>query len=165
MKKKIFAIFTAVTLLTVLVSCNERNLPLEGSTEFADTTVLTEGTVTRTTDPNATYVIPEPINGTYDAYGCTNLFHGDYNIEYSKAVIMKDGKEITRDEIVKGDIIAVYFSGMIAESYPAQPVGVTKIEVVTGEPSEYQCETEKGSCKLFRVTCLAVGIFAEDYEE
>ncbi len=170
MKKKIFALFMAAAFLTSLTACNEHDLQLEGTSDLGaetndcDTTAQPYGTLTMTADPNASFVMPEPVNGTYDAYGCTDLFHGDYYI--SGAVIVKDGKEIPRAELKKGDIIAVYYSGLMMESYPAQPDKVTKIEVVTCEPSEYVPQKVTGACKLFTVTCLADGnIHMNEYKE
>ncbi len=154
--KKILALFMFTAFTALSASC--------GEVVFKATDSLNDGIVSVVSSSGtATVQIPEPINGTYDKYGCTDLFHGDYHISVKNVQITKDGKSITREELNKGDIIAVYFNGLIAESYPARPMGVTKIEVVTCDPAEYKSSSDKYECKLFRITCLISDIFAEEY--
>lgn len=161
MKKRIIALFLAVASIAATTACNEHDLGGDvNNSASSEVQSDKEAIASHTVDPSVTYKDPEPINGTYDAYGCTDLLHGDYRIN-SNVNIYKDGKKITKDELKKGDIIAVYFSGLIAESYPAQPSGVTKIEVVTGDPEEYK-QAGGTSCIILEVNCLAYGIYANE---
>ncbi len=159
MKKKILALFLAMASIAAVTACNDSDseITLIDPADFENS----EATVSHTADPNHTYKDLEPVNGTYDAYGCTDLFHGDYSIP-SSVKIIKDGKEITKDELKKGDIIAVYFSGVVASTYPGQPAGVTSIEVVTCDPADYK-KSGGTSCMILQVNCLAYGIYANMY--
>lgn len=157
MKKKILALFLAMASIVAVTACNKEDH--ENTLIDPVDTENIEATVSHTADPSHTYKALEPVNGTYDAYGCTDLFHGDYIIPSVK--IIKDGKEITKDELKKGDIIAVYFSGEVASTYPGQPVGVTSIEVVTCDPADYKWKTS-GRAMILQVNCLAYGIYAND---
>ncbi|MBO5023554.1 MAG: hypothetical protein J6D11_04530 [Clostridia bacterium] len=181
MKKKIFALILAAFTLT-LCACGVKNVPPEptentsntidpklseymppntGSTKTADATAATYATVSMTTDPNAAFEIPEPVNGTY-ACGCDNLFHGDYIISIENGVgITRGGKEISAEELVRGELIAMHYSGIDLETYPCQPVKVTRIEVLPeGAKAE---DYETATCKVLRVSCvMSSTVFADE---
>lgn len=161
MKKKIFAFILAVFMLT-LCACAE-NVPPTPTTDTSDTAagILTEMTVTHTIEPGSSVKIPEPVNGTY-ACGCDNLFHGDYIISIENGVgITRGGKEISAEELVRGEIIAMHFGGIVLETYPGQPVNVTRIEVLPeGAKAE---DYETATCKVLRVSCvMSSTVFADE---
>ena len=48
-----------------------------------------------------------------------------------------NGQKITRDQLVKGNMVKIYGNGIMLESYPGQYPGITKMEVVAeGSPSD-----------------------------
>lgn len=48
-----------------------------------------------------------------------------------------DGKQITQEQLVKGNMVKIYGNGMMLESYPGQYPGITKMEVTeNGDPSD-----------------------------
>ena len=165
--KKILALLLSIVFLASLCACRAENAPSQtttdpkfaeylppqtGSTKTADATAASFETVTVTTDPSATVEIPERVNGTY-ACGCDNLFHGDYIISIENGVgITRGGKEISAEELVRGELIAMHYSGIDLETYPCQPVKVTRIEVL---PEGAQAEDyETATCKVLRVSCV-----------
>ena len=165
--KKILALLLSIVFLALLCACRAENAPSQtttdpkfaeylppqtGSTKTADATAASFETVTVTTDPSATVEIPERVNGTY-ACGCAELTHGDYSIGTSKgAVITRAGKEISAGELVRGETIAVHFSGMILMMYPGVLTKVTLVEVLPegADPEEYETNT----CMVLRVSCI-----------
>ena len=180
MKKKMFALILAFfafslcacaenvpptpttdTSNTIDPKFSEYMPPSTGSTKTADATAAPYATVSMTADPNATFEIPEPVNGTY-ACGCDNLFHGDYIISIENGVgITRGGKEISAEELARGEIIAMHYSGIDLETYPCQPVKVTRIEVL---PEGAQAEDyETATCKVLRVSCvMSSTVFADE---
>lgn len=168
--KKIISLALSVMLFVSLCACAVENGPHDfattntsamtdsylppsmGSTKTADTTVAAFETVTMTTNPNATVDIPELVNGTYEC-GCAELFHGDYRIETSKNVtITRAGKQISASELVRGELIAVHYSGMIQMTYPGVPIKVTHIEVLPEGASPEDHETK--TCMVLKVSCI-----------
>ncbi len=137
--------------------------PNTGSTQHAEATVDTFATVTMTTDPSATVEIPERVNGTYEC-GCAELTHGDYSIAIGNGVtVMRGNKEISYNELARGELIAMHFSGAVLKTYPCQPVNVKRIEVL---PEGARAEDyETATCKVLRISCiLGITVFADEIE-
>ncbi|MBE6654231.1 MAG: hypothetical protein E7608_02085 [Ruminococcaceae bacterium] len=161
MKKKMFALILAFFAFS-LCACAESEppTPTENTSDTA-AGILTEMTVTHTIEPGSSVKIPEPVNGTY-ACGCDNLFHGDYIISIENGVgITRGGKEISAEELVRGELIAMHYSGIDLETYPCQPVKVTRIEVL---PEGTQAEDyETATCRVLRVSCvMSSTVFADE---
>ncbi len=155
MKKKILALVLAVFTLT-LCACGAKNVPhaptTDTPTEYASLPCGLEATVTHTMEPGSSVKIPEPVNGTYEC-GCADLFHGDYRITIGNGVTVTcGGKDIAYDELARGELIAMHFSGVVLETYPGQPVNVKCIEVLPeGAKAE---DYETATCKVLRVSCI-----------
>lgn len=93
----------------------------EGSGETADAPPIT-----------AMYV---PI--TEDIYLFIGEESGVFTIHFPEEIYDIHGKKITKEQLAKGNIVKIYGNGIMAESYPGQYNGVTKLEVIEeGTPSD-----------------------------
>lgn len=67
---------------------------------------------------------------------------GVFTVTFPEEIYDIDGNKITRDQLVRGNVVKIYGNGIMLESYPGQYPGVTRIEVTKqGDPSdadEYQ---------------------------
>lgn len=67
---------------------------------------------------------------------------GVFTVTFPEEIYDIDGNRITRDQLVRGNVVKIYGNGIMLESYPGQYPGVTRIEVTKqGDPSdadEYQ---------------------------
>ena len=84
-----------------------------------------------------------PIRAMYVPLGESGYIFVDQDVGTVFTVTMPedmvglDGEKITRDALVAGNIVNIYGDGIMAESYPGQYFGVTRIEVISaGKPED-----------------------------
>lgn len=72
-----------------------------------------------------------------DSYIMASDESGVFTVHFPEDIYDINGKKITQDQLVKGNILKIYGNGIMLESYPGQYPGVTKIKVVEqGSPSD-----------------------------
>ena len=84
-----------------------------------------------------------PIRAMYVPLGESGYIFVDQDVGTVFTVTMPedmvglDGEKITQDALVAGNIVNIYGDGTMAESYPGQYFGVTRIEVISaGKPED-----------------------------
>lgn len=97
---------------------------------------------------NQTDVFPEyeaePISAMYITFGEEGgyVFIGEetatvFTASFPEEIIDVNGNIIKKEQLVKGNVVKIYGNGIMAESYPGQYHGVTKMEVIEeGNPSD-----------------------------
>lgn len=147
MKKKVLTIIlTAAVAMGVFAGCGqEKEQPVQeetvGSTEQTTEEGQTENTNTEdtqdglegTVESTAMYVpIAEDFNIFVDQEVGTV-----FTITFPEEIYDVNGNKITKEELVKGNIVKLYGNGIMLESYPGQYPGISKIEVMEeGQPSD-----------------------------
>lgn len=62
---------------------------------------------------------------------------GVFTATFPEEIYDIDGNKITRDQLVRGNVVKIYGNGIMLESYPGQYPGITKMEVTNqGDPSD-----------------------------
>ena len=62
-----------------------------------------------------------------------------YTISFPEDMVDLNGQRITREELRAGNLLDIYGDGVMAESYPGQYFGVTRVEVVDeGDPADIE---------------------------
>lgn len=62
---------------------------------------------------------------------------GVFTIEFPEEIYDINGNKISKEQLVKGNMVKIYGNGIMLESYPGQYPGVTKLEVVSeGKPED-----------------------------
>ncbi len=84
----------------------------------------------------------EPVTAVYVPYGeGAHIFVGEqagvFVATFPEEIYDINGNKITKEQLVKGNVVEIYGNGMMLESYPGQYPGITKMKVVEeGKPSD-----------------------------
>lgn len=97
---------------------------------------------------NRSYTTEKPIKAMYISDEEDNSLMVDqdtgniFTVTMPDKILDKNGKEISKEELKNGNIVAIYGDGIMLESYPGQYPGVTKIKVLkegkTSDADQYQ---------------------------
>lgn len=72
-----------------------------------------------------------------DGYIFVSEQAGVFTVTFPEEIYDMNGNKISREQLVKGNLVKIYGNGIMLESYPGQYPGVTKMEVVEqGDPSD-----------------------------
>lgn len=84
-----------------------------------------------------------PIRAMYVPFGQNAYVFVDqdigtvFTVKMPEDMVGLNGEKITQDDLAAGNIVNIYGDGIMAESYPGQYFGVTRIEVVSeGKPED-----------------------------
>ena len=78
----------------------------------------------------------EKENGDFIFVNVTDEYPFDGNIPEGE-LYDEDGEKITKEDLNNGDVVNIWGNGVIAESYPAQYNGITKMERIRQADQEY----------------------------
>ena len=81
----------------------------------------------------------EKENGDFIFVNVTDEYPFDGNIPEGE-LYDEDGEKITKEDLNNGDVVNIWGNGVIAESYPAQYNGITKMERIRQADQEYISE-------------------------
>ena len=132
-KSMVYTVVGVIILLLIIVIVGimvSRNKGNGSQTELVEEEVTgEEGTVTST----AMY-----ISFTEDSYLLVDQDTGSvFTVTFPEELYNSKGEKITRDQLVKGNVLKIYGDGIMLESYPGQYPGVTKMEVIKdGTPAD-----------------------------
>lgn len=141
-KKILYAAAGAVILLlvmTAVISSAAKRAPegeaAQGDTESGKEEAVSDG-AGEEPEETVTTAMYIPIAG--DVYLMADQDNGMvFTINFPEEIYGVDGEKITKEQLRKGNVVKLYGNGIMAESWPGQYPGITKIEVIAeGSPSD-----------------------------
>ena len=123
-------VYIGVLLVTLVISAAANMLKNQFSSEKPGEEIQIQG------DYALKAVYLEKENGDFIFVNVTDEYPFDGNIPEGE-LYDEDGEKITKEDLNNGDVVNIWGNGVIAESYPAQYNGITKMERIRQADQEY----------------------------